>query len=89
MSESPLEPPDGLESLDQLSRSFARLFGGELPDEAAPPAELAEPAEVPEQLAADEGIAGVVPTDAETYEVTPQRLLEAMLFVGSPDSQPS
>lgn len=88
MNEAPLEPPDGMEelTLDQLSRSFARLFGGELPPDAIdePVADTAE----------TEATAGTtMPRPAETaaeepYEVTPVRLLEAMLFVGSPDSLP-
>lgn len=89
MTEVPLEPPDGMEelTLDQLSRSFARLFGGELPAEA-----IAEPAvdtAETEELAASPALPRpALAATEEPYEVTPARLLEAMLFVGSPDSQP-
>lgn len=91
--DDPLEPPDGREelTLDQLSRSFARLFGGELPAEAVDESTLAG-AQALDQEEFETG--AILPVHAqpaavdEPYEVTPLRLLEAMLFVGNPDSQP-
>jgi segregation and condensation protein B len=88
MTPEPLEPPDGYEelTLDKLSQSFARLFGGELPsvEPAAPePVEEAESAEEAATLPLPQ-----LPSASEPYEVTPRRLLEAMLFVGSPGREP-
>lgn len=90
MTDIPLEPPDGMEelTLEELSRSFARLFGGELPAE-----EVAEPAAGDAAASEEPDVAATLPRPAENeamepYEVTPVGLLEAMLFVGSPDSQP-
>lgn len=81
MSEPELEPPDGMDvSLEALSQSFARLFGGELSEQPSEPA------------AEDDSLAVVslpIPAvaDEARYEITPRNLLEAMLFVGSPENQ--
>lgn len=85
MTDEPLELPDGCEelSLDALSRSFARLFhaGGEEPAPEEQEPDTAHDTESELQPVSP-------PASEEVYEVTPIRLLEAMLFVGSPDNEP-
>jgi segregation and condensation protein B len=92
MAESLEEPDEAGEelTLDKLTQSFARLMGGEVaeaPD--AEPAGLRQPEK--DEGAGEAAILqfpGVEGLEPEAYEITPRRLLEAMLFVGSPDSQP-
>jgi segregation and condensation protein B len=88
----PARNPDDLTeelTLDKLSQSFARLMGGEPPEAPDPGAQQWE--EEPGGEPAGPAVTLPFPSSEATedvYEITPRRLLEAMLFVGSPDSQP-
>jgi segregation and condensation protein B len=94
-SKSQSDPHEEPISLKKLSESFARLFA---PAVRETPAEEADAAaivpEAPpqdEEPAADGAAEEAVDGDAlveDTGEVTPRSILEAMLFVGSPDNAP-
>jgi segregation and condensation protein B len=80
--DSPQLAAEGEVSLEQLSETFARLFAADLPQNAA-----AESGIPPLAVSQDPATA-VTDRDDDTGEVTPLRLLEAMLFVGSPSNEP-
>jgi segregation and condensation protein B len=82
-------------SLEKLSQTFARLFaaGDEEPGETAEVSEAAGAvAEAAADAAASAGaeLAPAEPPEetADAGEISPRSILEAMLFVGSPDNQP-
>jgi segregation and condensation protein B len=81
------EPPEAAGddelSLDQLSRTYARLIG----DAGSPPAARGEPA--PDAHAETDAPDDCLLTEDERpCELSPRSILEAMLFVGHPDNQP-
>ncbi|MCC9607463.1 SMC-Scp complex subunit ScpB [Blastopirellula sp. JC732] len=96
MSSSELPPDDddfgddldeGL-SLEKLSAAFAAAMGGDEPYESG---EEEEPAETEEEdESSEEAVARVLATEEEPddCELSPRTILEAMLFVGSPDNSP-
>jgi segregation and condensation protein B len=71
-------------SLEALSQSFARLFGNQ-PAEAGPdpPSEASE-----SSLAQTEPLSATAVDEEPDADVSPRSILEAMLFVGSPDNAP-
>jgi len=87
---SPDETPEQEVSLARLNEAFAELMTDE--DELPAPGEVTGPVlHVPEGEAAasDESLLAAEDLVAEDRgEVTPRGILEAMLFVGSPDNQP-
>jgi segregation and condensation protein B len=86
---SPPENDPGL-SLDELSEAYARLVtAGEDPYAEATEPDVPRPADPATAPAAEAEEATPEPPDDEPpYDVSPRRILEAMLFVGSPDNQP-
>ena len=73
-------------SLDQLSAAFAEMLstGDDPYPDGAPPGEV----EIAEKLLSTEkGVSQSASSDA-TCEVSPRTIIEAMLFVGSPTSEP-
>jgi segregation and condensation protein B len=85
-------PEDQGVSLDELTKAYADLLGrgddpyGQLPDreliagsDDVAPESLAEERETPD---------GAEPQAAESCNITPTSILEAMLFVGHPDNLP-
>src|SRR5688572_31923607 len=89
MADIPVKPDEAGEevTLDKLTQSFAPLMGEHVPE--APSAQTDELQEAT-QNDADAAILrfpGVADTEEAAYEITPRRLLEAMLFVGSPEGQ--
>ncbi len=75
-------PPsdDGL-SLDKLNQAFAEMLGGDDPYSAPVEPPLSE---VEEPIAAEQPD----PTHDDACPITPQTILEAMLFVGHPQNEP-
>ena len=74
--------PPGI-SLDQLSSAFAEMLGeGEQPQEAEGEASEAGASQVAAAVGVDEE------EEDDACEITPRSILEAMLFVGSPDNEP-
>jgi segregation and condensation protein B len=73
-------------SLDQLSHAFAAMFASG--DD--PYSEPADADDDPLLAEANDAVAGSAPqTSADTAcEISPQTILEAMLFVGTPDNRP-
>ncbi len=91
MADTPVKPDEAGEelTLDKLTRSFARLMGGDVPESPPADAEVVRQGEEHEAAgrAAILQFPGVGEPEPEAYEITPRRFLEAMLFVGSPDGQ--
>jgi segregation and condensation protein B len=76
-------------SLDQLNQAFAEMLGtGHDPYDSAPVEEVSTataetaPAVLPNEVEVS------APTEDDGCEITPRSILEAMLFVGSPDNAP-
>ncbi|TWT33118.1 SMC-Scp complex subunit ScpB [Blastopirellula retiformator] len=98
MSSSELPPDDdddfdddldeGL-SLEKLSAAFAAAMGGDEPYEVSEEEAPAEPT-AEEEESSEEAVARVLATEEEPddCELSPRTILEAMLFVGSPDNSP-
>lgn len=80
----PEDPEQREVSIDRLSETFARLFAPA--DDAASP----EPAIDEAAPAAEPGLAALenAPLEEDLRDVSPLRILEAMLFVGSPSNEP-
>ena len=75
----PLSPDEEGLSLDQLSQAFAQMLGqGSDPYTAAAPTD--------EELIVEEDHGGA-PSPDDHCEITPRTIVEAMLFVGSPDNR--
>ncbi|PQO35222.1 SMC-Scp complex subunit ScpB [Blastopirellula marina] len=96
MSSSELPPDDddfgddldeGL-SLEKLSAAFAAAMGGDEPYAVSEEEETSEPSE--EEESSEEAVARALATQEEPddCELSPRTILEAMLFVGSPDNSP-
>jgi segregation and condensation protein B len=88
------QPPDSADrtsadtglSLDQLSHAFAAMFAsGDDPYSA--PADAEDDQLLAEANDADAGAVTQTSADA-ACEISPQTILEAMLFVGTPDNRP-
>ena len=83
MADSTHEPPDPGEaveaSLDQLSQAFAEAMGKGAGD--------VSPAS-PTEAAAEEGDPVEPAPESSACPITPQSILEAMLFVGHPENEP-
>jgi segregation and condensation protein B len=89
-AELPLKPPAGDAnaglSLDQLSAAFAEMLGsGDDPYAPAPPLDDDEP--LPPDMASEQQSAARE-SQVDACEITPRSILEALLFVGSPDNAP-
>ncbi len=82
------EEDQGL-SLEELSQAYAQLINKSDSSESQPMAAdstLLEEAAEAESLEFD--VAPNEPVDSDSYRVTPQAVLEAVLFVGRPDNSP-
>jgi segregation and condensation protein B len=87
------EPDDAGLSLEELGQAYAALMGkGADPYEATPAAEGVPVVPTDEENAAaaatEEPLEVISGDDAAAAEVTPQTILEAMLFVGHPLGEP-
>jgi len=83
----PTEAADQGLSLDSLSAAFAEMLGqGSDPYEEAP--EPPPPADDPVAALAEELPSVEAPDQDDRCEISPQTILEAMLFVGDPDNVP-
>jgi segregation and condensation protein B len=86
------EPDDAGLSLEELGQAYAALMSkGADPYEPTPAAEpipAADPSEVSPPPADDEPLEVISGDDAAAAEVTPQTILEAMLFIGHPLGEP-
>jgi segregation and condensation protein B len=83
----PAEAEDQGLSLDSLSAAFAEMLGkGSDPYEEAP--EPPPPADDPVAALAEELPHVAAPDQDDRCEISPQTILEAMLFVGDPDNAP-
>jgi segregation and condensation protein B len=74
------EPTSGL-ALDQLSAALAGMLGGDDPYAAAP-------ADAPTAIETGEELPPRTADALLACEITPRSILEAMLFVGSPQNEP-
>ena len=80
---SDLQPEEQGISLDQLSQAFAQMLGqGSDPYAAADSSVAIEPEVI------DDDASDAVSSPDHACEITPQTIVEAMLFVGSPDNRP-
>jgi segregation and condensation protein B len=76
-------------SLDQLNQAFAEMLGiGHDPYDPAPVEEVGSGAATPSLAMPPDEVGVVATTKDDSCEITPRSILEAMLFVGSPDNAP-